>query len=202
MKLIAALSMAGLLLMGASATAGTTAPHEPNLVSDTCSVCHGNHGISPNAAFPDLAAQTTDYLETQLKNFKDTSRADHDAKAFMWNIAGPLSDKEMKEVAAYYSAQQPPKGATGEDPTQIAAGETIFKQGIDSENVPACSACHGPAAAGTALAPRLAGQHRQYLVAQLEAFRSNARDNAIMHGNVEHMTDKQMRSIAAYLASL
>lgn len=203
MRLITALSVASLLLMGASATAGATALHEPNIVADTCSVCHGNHGISPNAAFPDLAAQTKDYLKTQIQNFKDHSRGDHDAKAFMWSIAGPLSDKEVHKIAAYYSAQKPAKGATGEDPAMVAAGETIFKNGINSESVPACGLCHGATAAGMPqIAPRLAGQHRAYLVAQLKAFRSNARNNATMHANVEHMTDKQMREISAYLASL
>lgn len=172
------------------------------MVGATCSVCHGTHGISPNAAFPDLAAQTKSYLETQIKNFQDHSRADHDAKAYMWSIAGALSAKRTAKVVAYYAAQQPPKGASGENPAQVAAGETIFKKGVSSENVPPCGACHGPTAAGTTIAPRLAGQHREYLLAQLKAFRSNARNNAIMHGNVEHMTNKQMRDISAYLASL
>ncbi len=202
MRLIAALGVASVFLMGASATAGTTGPHEPTIVTDTCSVCHGDHGISPNAAFPDLAAQTKDYLKAQIQNFKDHSRGEHDAKAFMWSIAGPLSDKEVHAIATYYSAQTPPKGAAGEDRALVASGAAIFKQGVESENVPACGLCHGPDAAGTAMAPRLAGQHRLYLVAQLKAFRSNARNNAIMHGNVEHMTDEQMREVSAYLASL
>jgi cytochrome c553 len=53
-----------------------------------------------------------------------------------------------------------------------------------------------------AVFPRIAGQHPEYLVAQLQAFRSKARDNAIMYANVEHMTDGQMREVAAYLASI
>jgi cytochrome c553 len=202
MKLIAALSVAGVFLMGASATAGTASPAEPDMVYATCSVCHGHDGISENMAFPDLAAQTKSYLVTQLENFQNHTRGDRLAKAYMWSAAGTLPKKTITKIADYYAAQTPPKGETGGDPAEIAAGKTIFEHGIESENVPACSACHGPAAKGTPIAPRLAGQHHLYLIAQLKAFRDNSRDNAIMHGNVEHMTDKQMRDIAAYLAAL
>ena len=202
MRMIAALSVAGLFLMGASATAGASASHAPNMAADTCSVCHGDHGIAPTAWFPDLAGQTQSYLETQLKNFQDHSRGDHYAKVYMWPIAGPLSDKQVTAIAAYYAALQPAKGAAGEDPSQVVAGKAIFADGITSENVPACGMCHGPAAAGTTMAPRLAGQHREYLVAQLQAFRSNARDNPIMHANVKDMTDAQIQDISAYLAAL
>jgi cytochrome c553 len=202
MKPMAALSLVGLLLTGASATAQTSVPLEPDMVADTCSVCHGNDGISPRAQFPDLAAQTKDYLDVQLKNFRDHMRADPEAQAYMWRIAGPLSDATINEVAAYYSALPPPKGSTAESAAQVAAGKDIYEHGITAESVPACGACHGPAGAGNAAFPRIAGQHPGYLMTELQAFRSKARKNAIMNANVEHMTDGQMRDIAAYLASL
>jgi cytochrome c553 len=202
MKSIAAISLAGLLLVGASATAGTSKPSEPNIVTDTCSQCHGNNGISSTAWFPNLAGQTKTYLETQLKDFQNHTRADHYAKAYMWNMAGTLPDQVINKIAEYYKAQKPPKGSTTENPTEVAAGEAIFKNGITSENVPACGACHGANAEGNSMFPRLAGQHREYLVAQLEAFRDKSRNNAIMYANVQHMTDAQMRVVAAYLASL
>ena len=202
MKSIAASSLAGLLLVGASATAQTSVPSEPDMVADTCSVCHGDDGISPRAQFPNLAAQTKDYLDTQLKNFRNHMRADPDAKTYMWRMAGALSNATIGEIAEYYSALPPPKNSTGESPAQVAAGKEIYEHGIASENVPACGACHGDAGAGNAAFPRIAGQHPEYLVAQLQAFRSKARDNAIMYANVQQMTDDQMRDVAAYLASL
>lgn len=202
MRSIAALSVAALLILGASATAGTTSPPEPNIVTDTCSQCHGNNGISSTAWFPNLAAQTKTYLETQLKAFRDHTRADHYAKAYMWTMAGTLPEKMIKEIAEYYKAQQPPKPSSNEDPAQVAAGKTIFEKGIASENVPACGACHGANAEGNTMFPRLAGQHRDYLIAQLQAFRDMSRNNAIMSANVKQMTDQQMREVSAYLASL
>ena len=68
--------------------------------------------------------------------------------------------------------------------------------------MPACASCHGAKAAGLETFPRLAGQHRQYLVSQLKAFRSKARDNATMYIVAQHVTDKQIRDVSAYLASL
>ena len=202
MRWIAASTVAGMVLMGASATAGTAAPPEPLIVYGTCSVCHGHDGISARASFPDLAAQTKTYLDAELKDFRDHTRADHDAKAYMWNMAGNMSAKLINEVAQYFSALTPPKGATGEDPAGVTAGRQIFEQGINSENVPACQACHGAKAAGSDTFPRVAGQHREYLVAQLKAFRSNERDNPTMHLIVGQVTDEQIRDVAAYLASL
>ncbi len=201
MKSIAALSVAG-LLTGVSAMAQTSVPPEPDIVTDTCSVCHGDEGISPRARFPNLAAQTKDYLDAQLKNFRNHMRADPDAVAYMWRQAGALTTSSMNEIVAYYSAVPPPKGSAGESAALVAAGKQIYEHGIQSEDVPACGACHGAAGAGMAAFPRIAGQHPEYLVAQLRAFRSKARDNAIMYANVQHMTDDQMREVAAYLASL
>lgn len=202
MRLIAVLSVMGLLLVGTSATAGDAGSPVPNMVTSTCSVCHGDDGISANATFPNLAGQTKTYLDNQLHNFRDRSRADHYAKAYMWSVAGPLSDHMIDQVAEYFSSLKAPKGSSGEDPARVAAGKNIFEQGITAQNVPACAACHGAKAAGDGMFPRLAGQHRDYLVAQLQAFRSNARDNATMHLVAQHLTDKQIREVTAYLASL
>lgn len=202
MKSITALSVACLLLMGASATAGTSVPPEPDIVANTCSQCHGDRGLSIAPLFPNLAAQDKDYLIAQLKNFRDHKRSDPHAQAYMWGMAHPLTNETIGKIAAYFSALPPPKGLNDQDPAQVAAGKKIFEHGIKSENVPACQACHGDTGAGSATIPRLAGQHREYLAAQILAFRTNQRNNPIMHANVKHITDQQIRDIAAYLASL
>jgi cytochrome c553 len=182
--------------------AQTSVPPEPDIVAATCSVCHGDNGVSPNARFPNLAAQTKDYLEAQLKSFRDHTRADPDAVAYMWSQAGALSAASINEITAYYSALPPVRGSASESAALIATGKEIYEKGIQSASVPPCGACHGAAGEGMSVFPRLAGQHPVYLLAQLQAFRSKARDNAIMFPNVEHMTDEQMRALAAYLASL
>jgi len=204
MKPIAILAAAGAVLFAVSAcaAAGTAVLPEPDLVANTCSQCHGDRGISIAPLFPNLAAQNKDYLVTQLKAFRDHKRGDAHAQAYMWGMAGQLTDDTINDVAAYFDSLPPPAGATGIDPAEIATGKKIFENGIDSENVPSCTACHGAAAAGSSTIPRLAGQHREYLAAQLLAFRSKQRYNDIMSTNVEHMTDEQVRDVSSYLASL
>jgi cytochrome c553 len=66
-----------------------------------------------------------------------------------------------------------------------------------------CAACHGHNGIGIIpLYPNLAGQKREYLVAQLQAFRDGSRKNPIMSPMAVHLSDADIENVAAYLASL
>jgi len=66
-----------------------------------------------------------------------------------------------------------------------------------------CGACHGFNGIGIIpLYPNLAGQKREYLVAQLQAFRDGSRKNAIMSPMAAHLSDADIDNVAAYLSSL
>src|SRR5579883_3289656 len=52
-----------------------------------CGTCHGPDGNSINPMFPRLAGQHAGYIVRQLKFFKDQSRADPYAIAYMWGMA-------------------------------------------------------------------------------------------------------------------
>jgi cytochrome c553 len=66
-----------------------------------------------------------------------------------------------------------------------------------------CSACHGQHGIGIIpLYPNLAGQKREYLAAQLRAFRDGSRKNPIMSPMAVHLSDADIDNLAAYLASL
>lgn len=188
----------GLMLVSALAEAQQKST-PPELVTRVCSTCHGPRGISISPMFPNLAAQQPVYLETQLKAFRDRSRADPHAQAFMWGMAAQLTDTAITEIAAYYAAQPAAPGkAAGRDET--ATGKKIFEEGIPAQQVPPCQSCHGDKAAGNGPFPRLAGQHRPYLERQLAAFISNARANEIMHANAKDLTALQISQIAAFLS--
>ncbi|MBL8371465.1 MAG: cytochrome c4 [Burkholderiaceae bacterium] len=65
-----------------------------------------------------------------------------------------------------------------------------------------CAACHGADGNSTTPAnPSLAQQHPEYLVKQLQEFKSGKRDNAIMKGFASALSDEDMRNIAFWLAS-
>lgn len=171
-----------------------------DLIRRECSTCHGAQGISVSPTFPNLAGQQAAYLEAQLKAFRDRSRADPHAQAFMWGMAAQLTDSTIADIAAYFVAQPPAKG-TPAGPAEIAAGKKIFEEGIAAQQVPPCQSCHMKNAEGNAVFPRLAGQHRGYLEKQLEVFATGLRANPIMHENAKNLSALQISHVAAFLSS-
>jgi cytochrome c553 len=187
---------------GAADTA-TTILSEPGLAKTehVCSACHGTAGKSVSPTFPNLAGQQKEYFIRQLKNFRDHSRAEPHAMAYMWGMAASLDDKMIDALADWYS-RLPPADGQGAEPAEIDAGRRIFAEGIPNRSVPACQACHGEKGEGADSVPRLAGQHGSYLSGQLDAFASRARENEVMHEIARNLNSQQMAELAAYLSSL
>jgi cytochrome c553 len=76
----------------------------------------------------------------------------------------------------------------------LAKGAATFGQ--------VCVACHAADGNSTiAENPKLAQQHPEYLVKQLQEFKSGKRDNAVMKGFASALSDEDMRNIAFWLAS-
>jgi cytochrome c553 len=66
-----------------------------------CMACHGPTGAGmPAAAWPKLSGQYSLYVETQLNAFAKGERA-NDMNSMMRDIAGKMSDDEIKAVSAY-----------------------------------------------------------------------------------------------------
>jgi cytochrome c553 len=171
------------------------------LAIGVCGTCHGVSGNSKNPMFPRLAGQKAWYLEQQLKEFRDHTRGDAYAVGYMWGMANQLSNSTIVALAKYFSQQKAGPGTRRPAPV-IAEGNQIYHQGIPTQGVPACAACHGPNGLGNAHFPRVAGQHAEYILKQLNAFRTNMRDVFIMHGITMTLHVKQEKAVADYLASL
>jgi cbb3-type cytochrome c oxidase subunit III len=76
----------------------------------------------------------------------------------------------------------------------LAAGEAKFGS--------VCVACHGAGGnSGTPANPKLAQQHPEYIVKQLEEFKAGKRQNPIMQGFAAQLTEQDMKNIAAYVGS-
>ena len=143
----------------------------------SCTMCHGARGISP-ANTPNLAGQYPVVIYKQLLDFKTGARA----SAVMSPLVAGLSDRDMRDLAAYYAYLPRSSGdhaAEGEPPRTVADGAPM-------RSIAPCGACHGDLASKPA-APWLEGQPEAYLHAQLLAFASGARRNDI---------NEQMRNIA------
>jgi len=190
--------------------AGAWGAAEPNVVNDsplgrtvqTCGTCHGVNGRSVSPTFPNLAAQTAPYLEAQLKAFKEQTRADPDAQAYMWGMAAQLSDAQISDLADYFSKQPPPAAGKSSGPAAIARGKQVFEEGVPARQIPPCASCHGPHGEGMATFPRLAGQHAPYLLKQLLVIQNALRNAPVMHGVVKELTRDQIQAVAAYLESI
>ncbi len=191
-----------LVSVPSGAQGAPTPPQQaPELAVAVCGTCHGVDGNSINPMFPRLAGQREWYIVQQLKEFRAETRGDPYAVAYMWGMANQLSNATIDALAKYFSSQTPGPG-TPHPAAVIAHGKAIFEHGIPSQGVPACAACHGPEALGSKHFPRLAGQHAEYIMKQLQSFQSNMRDVAIMHGVAQTLHTAQMRAVADYLESL
>lgn len=65
-----------------------------------------------------------------------------------------------------------------------------------------CAACHGADGnSGVPANPKLSQQHPQYLIKQLQEFKSGKRNNAVMKAFATALSEDDMRNIAFWLAS-
>lgn len=67
-----------------------------------------------------------------------------------------------------------------------------------------CANCHGTEGRTTdgSAIPSLAGMPRDYMVAQMKAFRDGTRPATVMHQLTKGLTEEQIQSVATYFAAL
>ena len=185
-----------------------------------CVACHGEGGNSMAPTFPKLAGQNARYLLKQMKNIQCGALSPEDqakqkcAGRTVAAMAGQLDkfgDDDLADIAAYFASQT---ASTGQANKELAAkGEEVYRAGIRSKGVAACSACHSPTGQGNGPAgfPALGGQHAEYISAQLKAFRAAAdglpgRDNdgetKVMRDVAQSLSDSEIAAVASYIAGL
>lgn len=201
MKMSNCLSVAALAMLATSLAPAEEVTHVQKIADKLCSACHGQDGNSISSNYPKIAGQQAGYLGAQLLAFRDRTRSDKDAQDAMWGWTRSLTNQDIKELAAYYESQHPTAGEAKAE-ALMQKGAEIFQKGMADKGVPACAACHGADAAGSAAAPRLAGQHDRYLVRQLKIFRLMERPAALaMHAIVTNLSDEDIGALAVYLQS-
>lgn len=194
--------LAALSLVCAQAAAETVTPagdaQAGQAKAAACAACHGAAGDSQIAQNPKLAGQSPVYIVKQLQKFKSGERNN----PIMTPQAAPLSDQDMRDIAAYFGAQKPGFGAANE---QVAAsGQKLYLAGNPASGLPACSGCHGPAGAGNAAAgyPQIGGQHPDYIAAALRAYKDGTRKAPEMSYVAAKLTDDEIQTLASFLAGL
>jgi cytochrome c553 len=96
--------LGGFVVVAALSSFTSPATADPALgkakVQAVCTVCHGVDGIGKNPDVPNLAGESAQYIQKQLKAFRSGARQ-HDQMSI---IAKDLSDKDIANVADWFSS--------------------------------------------------------------------------------------------------
>jgi cytochrome c553 len=162
---------------------------------ETCAACHGKQGEGvSDGSVPVLAGQSFNVLAKQIVDFRVGLRGDPRMVHFTGTrhlaYSQPISD-----VAAYIATLSAPK------PSVRSEGGTAAK--IYARD---CARCHKASGEGTegTLTPRVASQHAEYILRQLEDAVGRRRpEMAMSHaGLVRALSRDELVALSAYLAGL
>lgn len=200
-----------ILMLGGTVRAADTA--SPPKIPDTlqqrivaCTTCHGMHGEgTPGSGFfPRLAGKPAGYLERQLQNFQDGLRK----YAPMEYTTRQLSPDYMREIAAYFAAQQVPYArspAPDVAASVLARGQQLAENGDAARQVPACASCHGSQLTGVEPStPGLVGLPYDYISSQLGSWRTHTRAALApdcMATIAQRLDASDITAVAAWLAT-
>jgi len=114
--------------------------------------------------------------------------------AVLWTLASPvMAQEEAAQPAADATAAAEPAAAP-------AAGDPVRGKAISYT----CLGCHGVPNYKNAFpnysVPKLEGQHAQYMVTALQAYRRGERSHLTMHAQASTLTDQDMADIAAFFS--
>jgi len=113
------------------------------IVNQVCAACHSIDGNSLLPANPSLAGQHPEYLFKQLTEFKSGTRVN----AVMTGMVANLTAEDMRNLAAYYSAQIP-KQMAAKNKDLVTQGRKLYRGGNAANGLAACAGCHSPNGAG------------------------------------------------------
>ena len=147
-----------------------------------CAGCHGDQGVSSTPATPSLAGQESQYLMAAVREYKNGARADETMKA----LAASVDDNALKDIAAYYAAQEP-RVPNVRPP--LTAQEWAQR----------CDRCHG--LNGNSADPRipaLAAQRAEYLQTALRDYQTHARTYPEMAAMSDVLSEDDVKNLATY----
>ena len=109
--------------------------------------------------------------------------------------AGRLSEEEIRDLAAFFAAQEPAVRQVG----AVQRGDPR----AGAERAEECIACHGERGDAPIAPdyPKLAGQHADYLAVTLKRYRSGEIRHDIMNSIAEGLSDREIVDLSAYFAA-
>jgi cytochrome c553 len=161
-------------------------------LAEGCAACHSADGVSQTPLTPSLAGQPDEFVQWQLVYFRSGVRKSE----VMGPVAEALSNEDIRNLGAYYSALPPPKPAAAPD----ALAESGEKLAVQHR----CRSCHSDDYNGFRAAARLSGQREDVLVQALRDFKSGKRVGsgvASMADVTFELSDADMVALSHYMAS-
>lgn len=163
------------------------------LAENKCINCHGLDGRGTSPLIPHLAGQKPEYLQLALREYRSGERP----HAALQQLFAELPETDLNNVAAFY-ASLPRIVPAGGMPSQAAAADAVA---AGKTAAAACATCHGADGnATTPGMPSLAGQHRDYLVAAMQAYKDGTRKHAAMNAQMSGVDAITLQNLAAYYA--
>lgn len=179
-----------LAILSSTALAGV---EEGRAKSQVCAACHGVDGNSVVPSIPSLAGQPRQFITQALFMFREGQRKN----APMAPFVDKLSNADLNDLAQYFSAQKMTP------PTRLPSLDTVTRgQAVTVKNN--CTACHTATLTGQQQIPRLAGQHKPYLLEQLSAFKASTRADldGTMTSAAQGLAVDELEMLAEYLSTL
>ena len=156
----------------------------------SCLGCHGIDGYRnayPSYRVPKLGGQKATYLEIALKGYREGKRS----HPTMIGQASSLTDQDIENVAAYFAS---------------IGGDTVAAGGskeVSFDKAQTCVVCHGPnGISANPIWPTLAGQHEDYLLQALNAYRDGSRKDPVMSAQAALIAEEDVVLLAKYFAGL
>ena len=189
----AAASAAALLMLASYAAPAAAGAEEGRVKAATCVACHGENGNSSSPVFPSLSGQPKQFIVSALFQFREGKRQNE----IMSPLAAKLSNADMNDLAAYFAAQPAVAPQHKTAPANVEKGRQLSVQNN-------CVACHAANLMGQQHIPRVAGQQKEYLRAQLVAFKASTRGemDGVMTSAAQSLSADDIEVLADYMAGL
>ena len=161
--------------------------------SQVCAACHGLDGNSAIPTIPSLAGQPRQFITQALFMFREGQRKNEQMTPF----AAKLSNADLNDLAQYYAAQKMTQPTRQPNADIVARARAVTEKNN-------CVACHTATLVGQQHIPRLAGQHKPYLLEQLKAFKASTRADldGTMTSAAQGLAVDELEMVAEYLATL
>ncbi len=159
-------------------------------LSRPCVGCHSKDGNSHKDGVPSLAGLQAEYFIPALESYLQGKRR---GAAIMKNFKLSLSQRDIKQLAAFFAVQKRQRSPLGKHLKASDASDALARR---------CLGCHGSDGNSTHPAiPSLAGQNAAYLITAMQRYRDKKRQNKMMVDAAQGLSDDAIRRNAIYFAT-